>query len=399
MLIAAVMILGIFAIFAHRYWYAQHHDTASGSSAATSLRAPTPNGEKMDFVPPFYVKGNKIVDSKGVTVEIRGIAWFGFETKDHLVHGLWQRSAADMIAQMKSLGFNSIRLPFCPATLRDSKMEYFDTDLNPGLKKKKSLEAFDIIIKQLTDAGFYVLLDHHVPNCDEVIPDTPATDTYTLEQWMTDLEFVASRYKDNPRVIGLDLKTEPHGRARWGNGDIATDWKLQAETAGARVLRTNPNLLIFVEGIESNGGDCETVKDTFWGGNIEPVSCYPIDNTKIPRDRLVLSPHIYGPSVDEDQPYFKSSEFPANMPAIWEQQIGRFMGDYPVILGEFGGWYKGKDKLWQDAFITWLISKDVTNFYFWSYNPNSDDTGGIVGNDWKTVSEPKYNNLRRLFKP
>jgi endoglucanase len=39
----------------------------------------------------------------------------------------------------------------------------------------------------------------------------------------------------------------------------------------------------------------------------------------------------------------------------------------------------------------------VRNFFYWSWNPNSGDTGGILQDDWQSVSLDKYNNLKRLW--
>jgi endoglucanase len=73
------------------------------------------------------------------------------------------------------------------------------------------------------------------------------------------------------------------------------------------------------------------------------------------------------------------------------------MGDHAVVLGEFGGKFVDKDRQWQVKFVDWLKCKGVRNFFYWSWNPNSGDTGGILQDDWRTVSQDKYNNLKRLW--
>ena len=52
----------------------------------------------------------------------------------------------------------------------------------------------------------------------------------------------------------MDLHNEPHDPACWGCGDTTIDWRLAAERAGNAVLGVNPNLLIFVEGIQTFNG-------------------------------------------------------------------------------------------------------------------------------------------------
>jgi len=43
----------------------------------------------------------------------------------------------------------------------------------------------------------------------------------------------------------------------------------------------------------------------------------------IPLDKIVLSPHIYGPSV-YPRDYFEVENFPKNMDEIWEKTFGKF---------------------------------------------------------------------------
>lgn len=355
-----------------------------------------------EFKLPFSVSSGKIVDRTGATVSLRGVNWFGFETPDLVAHGLWQRNYKDMIGQMKTLGFNAVRLPFCPLTLRSTTPpgSVLNTSVNPDLAGKTPLQLLDRIVAEFASRGFYVLLDHHRPDCQS-ISTTPQIPGYSLDQWTADLQFVANRYRQVPNVFAIDLKNEPHSiggsGAFWGTGDINNDWKLAAEKAGNAVNRTNANLLIFVEGVGDNGGRCESPEAHWWGGNIEPVACYPINEAQIPRNKLVLSPHIYGPSVS-GQPYFADGTgFPNNMPAIWQRQLGQFMGSHAVVLGEFGGRFTDKDRQWQIKFVDWLKCKGVRNFFYWSWNPNSGDTGGVLNDDWQTVSTEKYNNLKRLW--
>ena len=61
--------------------------------------------------------GNQIVDSSGTPVALRGVNWFGFATSNGILHGLWARSYTSMLDQIKSLGFNVIRMDFSTQNL------------------------------------------------------------------------------------------------------------------------------------------------------------------------------------------------------------------------------------------------------------------------------------------
>ena len=87
----------------------------------------------------YSVVNGRIVDAQGQAVQLRGVNWSGFETTDHVVHGLWARNWKSMIDQMRDLGFNAVRLPVCPGTLRGSVPSSIDYALNPDLAGLDSL--------------------------------------------------------------------------------------------------------------------------------------------------------------------------------------------------------------------------------------------------------------------
>ncbi len=343
-----------------------------------------------------YTVAAGVVKYNGTSLHLFGVNWFGAETSSYVVHGLWARTYQDMIDQMKTLGFNAVRLPFCPATLEGITATSIDTSLNSDLAGKNSLELLDIIMNALNDSQMYILLDHHRPDCT-AISELWTTDSYSEQNWLDDLALVADRYKDLPYFMGIDLKNEPHGAATWGSGDTTTDWDQAAKRAANAVLAVNSNLLIFVEGIQENSTCSSSSNAHWWGGNLEPQNCYPLD---IESDKLVLSPHVYGPDVYA-QSYFSDSNFPANMSGIWDTQFGFLVDqDITIVPGEFGGKYgegDSRDVDWQNTFVDYLIDNQVCNFFYWSWNPDSGDTGGILADDWQTVNENKYNNLKRLM--
>jgi aryl-phospho-beta-D-glucosidase BglC (GH1 family) len=70
----------------------------------------------------------------------------------------------------------------------------------------------------------------------------------------------------------------------------------------------------------------------WWGENLVGTMVAPV--TLSDQTKLVYSPHVYGPSVYE-QNYFMVPEFPRNMPGVWEghfafaqERTGR-----PIVLG------------------------------------------------------------------
>src|SRR5919197_3349495 len=60
----------------------------------------------------WHTSGNQIIDSSGHVVRIAGINWYGFETTDQVVHGLWAQDYHTILKTIKSSGYNTIRLPY-----------------------------------------------------------------------------------------------------------------------------------------------------------------------------------------------------------------------------------------------------------------------------------------------
>ncbi|HEY9649515.1 MAG TPA: cellulose binding domain-containing protein, partial [Coleofasciculaceae cyanobacterium] len=74
-------------------------------------------------------------------------------------------------------------------------------------------------------------------------------------------------------------------------------------------------------------------------------------------------------------------------------------GIAPVFIGEFGGRQvdiNSKEGIWQRQLVDFVRQKQLS-FSYWSWNPNSDDTGGILLDDWLSVDAPKQQLLQGLL--
>ena len=332
----------------------------------------------------LHTDGSRILDSSSNQVILTGINWFGLETESYAPHGLWARNLESILDQIVELGFNTIRLPysnqlFDPASIPNG----INYDLNPDLEGLNGLEIMDTIIAEAGERGLKVILDRHRPDSHSQ-SELWYTSQYSEERWINDWVMLAERYSGDDTVIGMDLHNEPHGRATWGSGDPATDWSLAAERAGNAILEANPNVLIIVQGVQEFEGDWY-----WWGGNLLGANEYPV-HLNVP-GRLVYSTHVYGPGV-YPQPWFAEPDFPENMPEIWDSHWGYLQkGNIaPVIVGEFGGRSVGDDRegIWQRALVSYLRENNVS-YVYWTLNPNSGDTGGILLDDWQSVDPNK----------
>jgi len=347
---------------------------------------------------PLSTRGAKIVDAHGSAVLLRGVNWFGMETDLHAPHGLWKRDYKDMLAQIKSLGYNLIRLPFSVEAMQQINISGVDFLLgsNKELQDKMPILVMDAIVQEAERQGLLILLDCHGLK-DNHIGELWYGDGFREADWINTWMKLASRYKSHPNVIGADLKNEPHGVASWGTNNPLTDWRLAAERVGNAILSVNRNWLIVVEGVEMNVPG-QKLPIHWQGGNLEGVRRYPVRLSQM--HKLVYSPHEYGPGVHH-QPWFSSSTFPENLPNIWEKAFYYISREKiaPIFIGEFGGRRvdNSPEGIWQNQFVKFIASKKLS-FAYWSWNPNSVDTGGILLDDWQSVDQPKQKMLSQLLK-
>ena len=254
----------------------------------------------------------------------------------------------------------------------------------------------DRIVAEAARQGLFVLLDCHRLD-DSQIPELWYDGTYGEADWLDCWRLMARRYGKAPNVIGADIKNEPHGAASWGTDDPKTDFRLAAERCGDAIHEIAPHWLIVVEGVEKNVPG-QQLPGHWWGGNLEGVRRFPVRLKR--KDRLVYSPHEYGPGVHQSE-WFRDPAFPANMPDRWRKGFSYIVeeGIAPILVGEFGGRQTGTDTtegVWQRTFVEFLREKDL-GFIYWCWNPNGGDTGGMVADDWLTLVAPKRDLLAPLL--
>jgi endoglucanase len=363
----------------------------------------------------WHTSGNKILDANNQQLRITGINWFGFETGNYVVHGLWTRDYRDMLDQIKSLGFNTIRLPYSnqlfdaaskPNSISFAPTAKWPQGMNLPLQNMTTgLQIMDELIRYGGSIGLRFLLDRHRPDSGSQSP-LWYTSQFSEARWLSDWTMLAQHYKGNTAVIGADLHNEPHHvqgspttGSCWGCGNTATDWRLAAQKAGNAILAVNSDWLIVVEGVDcfgpggatepSNGADC-----TWWGGNLEGAQSFPVQ-LNVP-NKLVYSAHEY-PHEVSPQSWFNDPTFPNNMPALWNRWWGylHVNNTAPVLIGEFGTKLADtQDSQWLGALTNYLgTGVGGLSWTYWDLNPNSGDTGGILNDDWTTVRTDKMSFL------
>ncbi|WP_172406026.1 cellulase family glycosylhydrolase [Acetivibrio mesophilus] len=385
-----------------------------------SFRGPTiaadPNNDDW-----LHVEGNKIVDMYGNQVWLTGCNWFGFNTGTNVFDGVWSCNMREAIQGMADRGINFLRIPISTELLYQWSQGVYPSAnvndfVNPELDGMNSLELFDFAVQSCKESGIKIMVDIHSPSTDAMGHIYPVwyDGTFTTEIWISTLEWLTERYKNDDTILALDLKNEPHGTpgttpmAKWDGSTDLNNWKHAAQTCAERILAINPNILIVVEGVEvypKPGYDYTAVDEwgkeskyfyNWWGGNLRGVRDYPINLGKYQK-QLVYSPHDYGPLVHK-QPWFYEGFnketlyndcWRDNWAYIHEENIA------PLLMGEWGGFMDGGDnEKWMKALREYMIENKIAHT-FWCYNANSGDTGGLVYHDFITWDEEKY----ALLKP
>lgn len=334
-----------------------------------------------ESVGPLFTEGAKIVDATGQEVALHGLNWFGLETEISVPHGLWARNWREIMDEVRSLGFNTLRIPFSGELVASGGGEPsgIDPGFNPDLIGLNGLQILDAVVDYADTIGLSIILDYHRgspgggPNENGLWFGNGRTEADVVSEWRT----MAERYKDDPAVIGADLINEPF-LGTWGDGS-ATDWAAAAERIGNAIQSIAPHWLIVVEGVSTYDGD-----SYWWGGNLQGVRDRPV-RLDVP-NKLVYSPHDYPASVHPQDWFFDGSDLTEKFRENWGYIVEE--GIAPVIVGEWGSRLETHaDLRWADALSTYLRAHDIP-WVWWSLNPNSDDTGGLYEDDWHTVRQP-----------
>ncbi len=361
----------------------------------------------------WHTSGNQILDSNNQPVRMAGVNWYGFETPDHIIHGLWAQDYKSVLNTIKNNGYNVIRIPFSNEMVESdpvpTNFSVFNAGpINTDLKGLTALQILDKIVSFAGSIGLRVILDNHRSEAGQSAEANGLwyTSAFPESAWTNDWVALTNRYLNNTTVIGMDLRNEPHnatsGGACWGCGGTTNDWRLAAERAGNAILAVNPRLLIFVEGTDCFNGDCN-----WWGGNLEGVAQFPV-NLNVP-NQLVYSAHDYDPSLVQ-QSWFNGSTTPASLQARWTKQWAYIYNNdtAPLWVGEFGAGNNandvqntaaGSEGQWFSSLVQFIGANQAMNWTYWALN--GEDSFAILDSNYDStpVSAAKQQLLAGIQFP
>lgn len=389
----------------------------------------------------FHTSDVWIEDSHNCKVRLAGVTWYGMQTVNYVPAGLDFLKYTSILREIKDLGFNSIRIPLTDILVKDNNRirvgQYIEK--NPELKGLHPLQVLDRIVAAATKLHLVIILDNHDSypiTAAQVHTERKAANPFWRAQgipektWIHDWIVLARHFQHNPTVIGFDLRNEPHTAgpgpwtlkryleqgATWGPYPNAqhpsklwksdTDWAAAATRCADAVLKINPHLLMFIEGVQlypykSAPGH---VDQYWWGSILRGVLVDPIRLT-VP-NRVVYSPHEWGPWKDREPQFYgkinlksMSKVFTRNWAFILNSKSKTVRA--PIWLGEFNTCNTNRSCVystnrpegeWFHALIEFLRENPEVG---WSYYPingtNSLDersNNSILDRGWRKVMLP-----------
>src|ERR1700757_4783900 len=150
----------------------------------------------------WHTSGSQIVDSNDQKVRIAGINWYGFETTDQVVHGLWSQDYHTILKAIKNNGYNVIRLPYSnqmvesPVVPSSISFSNGSGPINTDLKGLNSLEVMDKVIGAAGSLGLRVILDNHRSEAGNSAEGSGLwyTNAYPESAWIRDWKTLVNRY-------------------------------------------------------------------------------------------------------------------------------------------------------------------------------------------------------------
>lgn len=194
---------------------------------------------------------------------------------------------------------------------------------------------------------FDIILDfHRLENYKQ--SEKPFNNKYNFEDFLIGWQTILDRYEHYDHLVGIDIFNE------YQSNNI-DEWEdLAIQTVDFIREQYGERFDIIVNGYS-------------WG------SC--LRDFEIDRENITYSIHLYPFHIHD-----------------WENCLN---DKENLNIGEFG--FLDNQIGWGYTFIDWLKKKNITDAFFWTWSPNSHDTGGILRDDCETINYNKMDVLNKLW--
>jgi aryl-phospho-beta-D-glucosidase BglC (GH1 family) len=397
--------------------------------------------------------GEDIFNTEGEIVELKGVNWFGFNTNLSMVEGLENESSlaadfATVVYRLQLLGFNAVRLSFSFKDLYELEPQIYlkqytvpsltmiqESVTNPAypvaegkiippmhapplypsvcndyLPNTSTFDRFVWVVNFFAENGFYVLIDNHLREDQLVLNDK--------EKWIKCWKELVTALSAQPAAkdrLMIDILNEPDNfKIRW---EQLQDLYLSAMDA---LYPINERALFFIEGTGQGGIGAN------WGDGFatdpKVIAEYELSDpnpffrellNKPYLNQVVISPHVYPPSVTRQDKGFTGHELAHRLSTSFGalgQNFGYCDGMnshvFPIAIGEFGSNLADQKDIdclndLVDYFNHTGVLADgkhplIKSWFFWSWNPTSRNTKGVVEANWVDIVWKKIDYLTKI---
>ncbi|KAH7120981.1 glycosyl hydrolase family 5 protein-like protein/cellulase [Dendryphion nanum] len=377
---------------------------------------------------PFKTSDRWIQDSRGENFTYVGVNWPG-AGEVMIPEGLQYQSIASTVAKIKSIKMNVVRLTFAIEMIDDIKDNGGDVTIQKAFTKALGaangevayqkviknnpqfgasttrLQVFDAIANELNKQGIYVHLDNHMSNgawcCSTNDGNAWFGDTnFNTEKWKRGVTYMAEYGKKWPNLISIGLRNEFRKPEKAGSS-LPYNWQTWYThniEAADRVNAANPNLLIFLSGLDYDTKLTPIPGAEDLGGGKK----FELKNFKY-ANKLVLELHNYQNSATNCGD-MEGGLWNNGFKALGEKPVNKM----PVVLTEFGfsqadnsynGVYASCIRTlmpkWKAGWTVWVLAG---SYYIRSGTQDFEEVWGLLNHDWSNWrSTNAINALKTLI--
>ncbi len=251
------------------------------------------------------------------------------------------------------------------------------------------------------------MVDNHLREDQTALEDATAWS----KKWANLVKDLSNDATLKSKLI-VDLLNEPDNYGiKWPK---LKDLYIQAMDA---IEERSSNIIYAIEGtgqssLQANWGDGFATTKISELGLSDPRPFFDELLSKPYRNRVILAPHVYPPSVT----YNYNSVTGAALYDRLSTSFGTKMSQgycksskcqkFPVAIGEFGSKFVEQIDLTSMADLAKYLNNEgqardgkhnpIDNWFYWSWNANSGDTGGLVDDGWVNIQWKKIQYLESI---
>lgn len=212
----------------------------------------------------LYSSGTDIISAETrLPVRLRCVNWYGAHMETFVAGGLDKRSCGAIAESIGRIGANCVRIPLSVEVVLEDPSPPVSAiaGLNASeCNASTAMQVLDCQVGELTRRGLMVIFNNHnsfagwVGAGERVPQGLWHTQRFPTTAWVASLSALASRYRSNPLVVGIDIRNEIHDQdgivVTWGrSNNTDSDWKAATLLADAAIREANPEVLVIVSGL------------------------------------------------------------------------------------------------------------------------------------------------------